>query len=89
MLNIFKKKDKKKTGNPMDPENMGFLQRIAMKRLEKMNPEERDKLMKKALEPKNIQKNRKDILEMLEKMEKSGQMNKHQVFEAKKKMGLL
>lgn len=86
ILDAFKKK---KTGNPMDPENMGFLQRMAMKKLEKMSPDERAKMMKKVMTPKNIQKNKKDILGTIEQMEKSGKMNKHQAFEAKKRLGLL
>jgi mRNA-degrading endonuclease RelE of RelBE toxin-antitoxin system len=73
----------------MDPENMGFMQRMAMKKLEKMSPDEREKLMKKVMTPENISKNKKDILKTLEQMEKSGQMNSHQVFEAKKRLGLL
>jgi hypothetical protein len=87
ILDIFKKK--KKTGNPMDPENMSFMQRMAMKKLEKMSPDEREKLMKKVMTPKNINKNKEDILSYLERMEKSGAMNSHQVFEAKKRLGLL
>lgn len=87
ILDVFKKK--KKTGNPMDPENMGFVQRMAMKKLKKMSPEEREKLMKKVMTPENINKNREDILNTLEQMQKSGQMNSHQVFEAKKRLGLL
>jgi hypothetical protein len=97
ILDVFKKKSArggsasggKKTGNPMDPENMGFMQRMAMKKLEKMSPEEREKMIKKVVTPENIQKNKKDILKTLEQMEKSGQMNSHQVFEAKKRLGLL
>lgn len=91
MFNIFKKKskDEKKNKNPLNPENMGFMQRMAMKKLEKMSPDEREKLMKKVMTPDNIQKNKADILKTLEQMQKSGQMNAHQVFEAKKRMGLL
>ncbi|HEX8974016.1 MAG TPA: hypothetical protein VF817_00840 [Patescibacteria group bacterium] len=92
MLNIFKKKgddDKKKSKNPMDPQNMGMLQRMALKRFEKMSLSEREALMRKMLTPENIQKNKKDILNMLDQMQKSGQMNSHQVFEAKKRLGLL
>ena len=98
MLNILKKFKKTEEEKKAEEEalkaipgseNMGMLQKMAMKKVMKMSPEEREKLMKKALEPKNIQKNKKEILDMLEKMEKSGQMNKHQVFEAKKRMGLL
>ena len=73
----------------MDPQNMGFMQRMAMKKLEKMSPEEREKLMKKVMTPENISKNREDILKTLDQMQKSGQMNSHQVFEAKKRLGLL
>ena len=90
MFNIFKKKDKdKKTDNPLDPQNMSFMQRMAMKKLEKMSPEEREKKIKKVMTPKNIQKNKAEILKTLEAMQKSGQMNSHQVFEAKKRLGLL
>jgi hypothetical protein len=87
ILDVFKKKDK--AGNPLDPKNMGFFQRMAMKRLEKMKPDEREKLMKKVMTPENINKNRKELLKTLEQMEKSGQMNSHQIFEAKKRLGLL
>ncbi len=88
ILDAFKKKKEKK-GDPMDPKNMGMMQRMAMKRLEKMSPQERESLMKKVMTPENIQKNKKDILATLEQMEKSGQMNSHQIFEAKKRLGLL
>jgi hypothetical protein len=88
ILDAFKKK-KDKNANPLDPENMGFMQRMAMKKLEKMSPDEREKLMKKVMTPDNIQKNKKDILKTIEQMQKSGQMNAHQAFEAKKRLGLL
>ena len=94
-LNKFKKTDEEKQKeeemlkNIPGGENMGMLQKIAMKKVMKMSPQERNKLMQKMLEPKNIQKNKKQILEMFEQMEKSGQMNKHQVFDAKKRLGLL
>lgn len=89
MLNIFKKKEDNKKKDPMDPQNMGMLQRMAMKKIMKMSPQEREALMKKVMTPENISKNKKDILAHLEQMEKSGQMNSHQVFEAKKRLGLL
>jgi hypothetical protein len=91
ILDAFKKKDddKKKSKDPMDPQNMGMLQRMAMKKLQKMSPIEREQLMKKVMTPENIQKNRADILKTLDAMKKSGQMNDHQIFEAKKRLGLL
>ena len=89
LLDAFKKDKKKKVANPADPSSMNMMQRMAMKKLEKMKPEERESLMKKVMTPENIQKNKKDILATLEQMEKSGQMNSHQIFEAKKRLGLL
>ena len=87
MLNIFKKKDK--NADPTDPNNMGMLQKMAMKKIMSMNPEEREKLMKKVMTPENISKNKGQLLQYLEQMERAGKMNKHQVFEAKKRLGLL
>ncbi|EKE20354.1 MAG: hypothetical protein ACD_8C00013G0003 [uncultured bacterium] len=88
ILDAFKKK-KDKNADPMDPANMGFMQRMAMKKLEKMSPEEREKLMKKVMTPENINKNKADILKTIEQLQKSGKMNSHQAFEAKKRLGLL
>lgn len=67
---------------------MGMLQKLAMKRLEKMNPEEREKLMKKALDPENIAKNQDKILTSIEQMKASGQITEEQAEMAKKKLGL-
>ncbi|EKD58892.1 MAG: hypothetical protein ACD_56C00035G0006 [uncultured bacterium] len=88
LLDKFKKK-KASNADPMDPQNMGMLQRMAMKKLQKMSPAEREQLMKKVMTPDNIQKNKADILKTLEQMKKTGQMNDHQIFEAKKRLGLL
>lgn len=82
-------KEKQKAADPMNPENMNMLQRMAMKKLQKMSPLEREQLMKKVMTPENIQKNKKDILNTFEQMKRSGQMNDHQIFEAKKRLGLL
>jgi len=67
---------------------MGMLQRLAMKRLEKMNSEERQKLMQKVLSPENLAKNKDKILETLEQMKQSRQLNQEQVEAAKKRLGL-
>jgi hypothetical protein len=89
MLDFLKKKKDTDNKNPMDPKNMGMLQRMAMKKVMAMSQQEREQLMKKVMTPQNISKNKKQILETLEQLEKTGQMNKHQIFEAKKRLGLL
>jgi len=73
----------KKSTEP-DKQKMGMLQRIAMKKLEKMGPEERDKIIQDALKPENREK----ILAVIEQMKKSGQVTDEQIEMAKKKLGL-
>lgn len=86
---LRKKKENEEIKDPTKPENMGFFAKMAMKQFEKMTPEQQEEVMRKALDPKNIAKNKDKILEMLDAMEKSGQMNKHQAFQMKKQLGLL
>ena len=62
---------------------MGMLERIAMKKLEKMSPAERDNIMQDALKPENKDK----ILAVIEQMKKSGQISDDQIEMAKKKLG--
>lgn len=79
MFNIFKRNKKSD-----DKQKMGMLQRIAMKKFEKMGPGERNKIMQDALKPENKDK----ILAVIEQMKKSGQLSDEQIEMAKKKLGL-
>jgi hypothetical protein len=100
MWNPLKKKSNNPSGEPAkakplasipgasDPKDMNMLQRFAMKRLEKMSPAERQKMMQKALNPKNIQKHKGEIMQTLEAMKKAGQMSDDQYRLAKKRFGL-
>jgi hypothetical protein len=78
---------KKMPGMP-DTKDMNMLQKFAMKRLEKMSPAERQKMMQKALNPKNIAKHKGEIIQTLEAMKKAGQMSDDQYRLAKRKFGL-
>jgi hypothetical protein len=78
MWNPFKK------SQDDDKQKLGMLQRIAMKKLEKMSPEERNKVMQDALKPENKDK----ILAVIEQMKRSGQITDEQIETAKKKLGL-
>ena len=84
MLNPFKKKN----NNSEDRNKMGFLQRIAMKKLEKMSPEEQMRLAQKMMNPENISKNKDKILAMMEQMEASGRITHEQSEMAKKQFGI-
>jgi len=74
----------KKDNNSDDKQKLGMLQRIAMKKLEKMSPEERNKIMQDAMKPENKEK----IMAVIEQMKKSGQLTNEQIELAKKKLGL-
>jgi hypothetical protein len=71
-----------------DTKDMGMLQKFAMKKLAKMSPAEREKLMKKAMTPKNVAKHKDDILASLEAMRKAGQISDDQYRLAKKRFGI-
>lgn len=96
--NPFKKKDPKQVEEQQKLEaaleampgakDMNMLQKFAMKRVMAMSPEERNKVMQKALKPENVQKHKKEILEQLETMKRMGQMSDDQYRLAKRKLGL-
>jgi hypothetical protein len=79
---------KKNTKNNDDPNQMGFVQRLAMKKMMSMNEQERTKLMQKMMNPENINKNKDKILAAMEQMKSSGQITADQVELAKQKLGL-
>jgi hypothetical protein len=80
--------DEEKQDGDNSPQKLGMLQRLAIKKLEKMDPKEREKLMQKALSPENIAKNKDKILETMEQMKSSGQLTDEQLKMAKEKLGL-
>jgi hypothetical protein len=86
MWNPLKKISKKISSN--DPNQMGFVQRLAMKKMQNMSPEQRMKLAQKMMTPENIAKNKDKILEAMEQMKALGQISDEQIDLAKKKLGL-
>ena len=79
---------KKKSDEGQDKQKMGLLQRLAMKKIEKMDPKERERVMQKALTPENIAKNKDKIMATIKQMKESGQLTDEQVKIAKEKLGL-
>lgn len=63
---------------------MSMMQKVAMKKLQKMSPQEQQKMMREALNPKNKDK----MLSVMEHMKKSGQITEEQYRMAKEKLGL-
>jgi hypothetical protein len=85
MWNPFSKKNEDDDNEIKKP---GLLERLALKKFESMNDEQRMKLMRKAMDPKNIAKNKDKILGTLKQMRKSGQITADQYEMAKQKMGI-
>lgn len=79
MWNIFKKKT-----DVDDTQQMGMLQRLAMKKMMNMSSQEKEKMMQEALKPENKGK----LLQAMEMMKKTGQITDAQIKEAKKRLGL-
>ena len=89
MWNPFKKNSSNNNDDDSkDPNKIGFIQRIAMKKMMNMSDKERMKLMQKVMTPENIAKNKDKILKTMEQMRASGQMTADQVEIAKQKLGL-
>ena len=82
MWNPFKRKNNK------DPQDLNFLQRMALKRFERMNPEEKQKIANEMMKPENIAKNKDKIEKAIQMMKASGQINEQQAQEARKRLGL-
>ena len=61
-----------------------MLQAMAMKKMAKMSPQERQKMMQEAMKPENRDK----IMGMMESMKSSGQVNDEQIEKAKKMLGM-
>jgi hypothetical protein len=78
MLNPFKKAKSKASGLAM-----GMMARIAMKKMQKMSPQEQQKLMREAMDPKNKDK----IMQMMDQMRSSGQISEEQYRLAKQRLG--
>jgi hypothetical protein len=78
MWNPFKK------SNSDDKQKMGMFGTLAMKKLEKMTPQEREKMAQEVMKPENRDK----LLSAMEKLQKTGMINEEQIKLAKEKLGL-
>ena len=78
MFNPFKKaKDKASSAA------MNMMQKVAMKKLAKMSPQEQQRLAREAFNPKNKDK----MLSTMKQMRKAGQITEAQYQMAKQKLG--
>jgi hypothetical protein len=80
MWNPFNKIKRDENGQP----KLNFLQRMAMKKFESMQPEEQEKMIQDVLKPENRDK----LIKSMKEMEKSGMISKSQFRKAKERMGI-
>lgn len=74
----------KNTGAQNTTPKMGMLQAIAMKKLAKMSPQERNKMIQDAKKPENQEK----IMAAIEQMKKMGMASDEQIAQAKEMLGM-
>lgn len=84
MWNPFSKKTATTSDADAKSPKMGMLQAIAMKKMAKMSPQERNKMMQDAMKPENKGK----MLAAIEQMKKMGMASEEQITQAKKMLGL-
>ncbi|MDA3815388.1 MAG: hypothetical protein PF549_03400 [Patescibacteria group bacterium] len=100
MLNIFKKKNKdgekeKKSSSDLgeamknvDTSKMGMKEKMAFKMFQKMPKKKQEEVMRKAMNPQNILKEKDKILKQLKEAVDSGEMSKQEAEQIKSRLGL-
>ncbi len=71
-----------------DVSKMNMVQKLAWKQFQKMSPEKQREIMKKAMTPENVEKNKDQIMKQLDEMKAAGMMSDDQYRLAKRKLGL-
>lgn len=100
MFNPFKRKnkddEKEKKDSPdlneaiknIDTSKMGMKEKMAMKMFQKMPKKKQEEVMRKAMNPQNILKEKDKILKQLKEAVDSGQMSKQEAEQIKSRLGL-
>ncbi|MEP7162942.1 MAG: hypothetical protein ABI747_04265 [Candidatus Moraniibacteriota bacterium] len=68
--------------------DMNMFQKFMAKRVLSLPPDKREKVLREAMTPKNIEKHKGEILAQLEAMKRSGQMSDDQYRLTKRRLGL-
>ena len=72
----------------VDTSQMSFKEKAALKLFQKMPKKKQEEVMRQAMNPKNVQKNKEKILAQIDEMVASGQIDKSQIEAVKSRMGL-
>lgn len=72
----------------VDTAGMSTKEKLAFKMFQRMSPQKQQEIMRKAMNPQAIQKNKDKILKQIDDMVKNGQIDKGQAEAVKSQMGL-
>lgn len=99
---IFKRKNKEDKENSggkkvvnysemisdVDTSKMSFKEKMGLKMFKRMSQKKQDKILREAINPAQVMKNKDKILAQIDEMIKSGQIDKGQAEAVKSRMGL-
>lgn len=83
-----KKEEIKNMLSGVDTSQMSTMQKMAFKMFQKMPPGKQQEVLRQAMNPQNVQKNKGQILRQIDQMVKNGQIDKGQAEAIKSQMGL-
>ncbi|MEA2006637.1 MAG: hypothetical protein U9O20_00550 [Patescibacteria group bacterium] len=72
----------------VDKSKLSFKEKMGMKMFQKMSREKQEEVLRKAMNPAEVQKNKDKILAQVDEMVRSGQIDKGQAEAVKSRMGL-
>lgn len=72
----------------VDTSQMSSMQKMAFKMFQRMSPDKQMEMMRKAMNPQSVQKNKDQILKQINDMVQSGQIDKGQAEAVKSQLGL-
>ena len=103
LKDIFKKKDKKNKEDVLDGKEkpnysemldqvdtseLSMKEKMGLKMFKRMSREKQEDMLRKAMNPAEVMKNKEKILKQIDEMVESGQIDKGQAEAVKSRMGL-
>ncbi len=80
--------DQKEILNKINTKNLSSMQKMALKLFQKLPQNKQEEIMRKAMNPQEIMRNKDKVLAQINEMVKSGQIDKNQAELLKSQLGL-
>ncbi len=82
------KKDYSEMLSDVDSSKLSFKEKMGLKMFRRMSKKKQEKMLRQAMNPQEVMKNKDKILKQVDDMVKSGQIDKGQAEAVKSRMGL-